>query len=131
VRLLVDSQSLIWYVDKDHFLTPAAHAAITDPDNDLLLSAATIWEIAIKVGLGKLSLSLPYRDWMERAIADLGLAVLPITVAVADVQASLPWHHRDPFDRLIVAQALVEGVPVVSSDAIFDQYGIVRVWCAP
>lgn len=63
MRLLIDSQSLIWYVDQDHLLTPAAHAGITDPNNDLLLSAATVWEIAIKVGLKKLSLSMPYKQW--------------------------------------------------------------------
>ena len=65
MRLLIDSHSLIWYVDQDHLLSPAAHASITDPNNDLLLSAATIWEIAIKVGLKKLSLSMPYREWMN------------------------------------------------------------------
>jgi PIN domain nuclease of toxin-antitoxin system len=128
VRLLVDSQSLIWYVDQDHFLSPTAHAAITDPSNELLVSAATVWEIAIKVGLKKLTLSFPYRVWMEQAIADLDLIILPIMVEVANVQADLPWHHRDPFDRLIIAQALVEDMPVVSIDEIFDQYGIKRMW---
>ena len=80
MKCLVDSHSLIWYVDQDHLLNHAAHAAITNPVNDLLFSAATIWEIAIKVGLGKLPLSVPYRHWMTKAIADLGLVVLPITV---------------------------------------------------
>ena len=93
MRHLIDSQSLIWYVDQDHLLSPAAHAAITNPANDLLLSAATIWEIAIiaiKVGLRKLPLSMPYRRWMNQAISDLGLVVLPITVDYANVQAGLP-----------------------------------------
>ncbi len=128
MRHLIDSQSLIWYVDQDHLLTAAAHAAITNPANDLLLSAATVWEIAIKVGLRKLPLSMPYRQWMTKAIADLGLVLLPITVEYADVQAGLPTHHRDPFDRLLAAQALVESVPVISADAIFDQYGVRRIW---
>jgi PIN domain nuclease of toxin-antitoxin system len=119
---------LIWYVDQDHLLGAAAHAAITDPANDLLLSAATVWEIAIKVGLGKLTLSLPFRQWMNQAIADLGLRLLPITVEYADVQAGLPRHHGDPFDRLLVAQAIVEDVPVISSDPRLDAYGITRVW---
>jgi hypothetical protein len=70
MRHLIDSQSLMWYVDQDHLLSPTAHAAITDPANELLLSAATIWEIAIKVGLKKLALSLPYRQWMYQAMAD-------------------------------------------------------------
>ena len=128
MRHLIDSQSLIWYVDQDHLLGAAAHAAITDPANDLLLSAATVWEIAIKVGLGKLTLSLPFRQWMNQAIADLGLRLLPIKVEYADVQAGLPRHHGDPFDRLLVAQAMVENVPVISADPRLDAYGITRVW---
>ncbi len=128
MRHLIDTQAVIWYVDQDHLLSPAAHAAITDPANDLLLSAASVWEMAIKVGLGKLTLSLPYRQWMNKAIADLGLAILPITVDYADVQSGLPRHHGDPFDRLIVAQAIVEGIPIISSDAQLDAYGINRIW---
>jgi PIN domain nuclease of toxin-antitoxin system len=128
MRLLVDSHSLIWAVDDPTLLTPAAVLALQDPANELLLSAATIWEIAIKVGLGKLTLTIPYRQWMDQAIADLGLVVLPITVAYADGQASLPWHHRDPFDRLLIAQALVEGIPIVSADPQFDGYGVTRLW---
>ena len=128
MRHLIDSQSLIWYVDQDHLLGAAAHAAITNPANDLLLSAATVWEIGIKVGLGKLTLSLPYRQWMDRAIADLGLWLLPITVEYADVQAGLPRHHGDPFDRLLVAQAMVERVAVISSAPQLDAYGVSRIW---
>jgi|BogFormECP12_OM1_1039635.scaffolds.fasta_scaffold161340_2 PIN domain nuclease of toxin-antitoxin system len=128
MKLLVDTHALIWYVDQDHLLSPAAHAAITDPSNDLLLSSGSIWEIAIKVGLKKLTLSLPYRAWIEKAIADLGLSILPITVEYADAQAVLPNHHRDPFDRLLVAQAQIEGVPVVSADVTLDSYGITRIW---
>src|SRR5262249_18705068 len=112
----------------DQLLSPAAHAAITDPNNDLVLSAATVWEIAIKVGLKKLTLRLPYRQWMNQAVADLGLAILPITVDYVDVQAGLPWHHRDPFNRFLIAQALTENIPVISADAQFDVYGVTRVW---
>jgi PIN domain nuclease of toxin-antitoxin system len=128
MRLLIDTQAVIWYVDQDHLLSTTAHTAITDPANDLLLSAASVWEIGIKVGLGKLALSLPYRQWMTKAIADLRLAVLPITVEYTDVQSGLPRHHGDPFDRLIVAQAIMEGVPVVSSDPQLEAYGITRLW---
>jgi PIN domain nuclease of toxin-antitoxin system len=128
MRLLLDSHALIWYVDQDHLLSQAAHAAITDPNNDLLLSAATIWEIAIKTGLKKLTLALPYHQWMNQAIADLDLAVLPITVEYANVQAGLPDHHRDPFDRLLIAQAITEGVPIISADASFDAYSVTRLW---
>ncbi len=128
MRLLLDSHAVIWYVDQDHLLSPDAHRAISEPSNDLLLRAATVWEIAIKVGRSKLSLSMPYDQWMNRAIADLGLTLLPITVDYANQQAGLPDTHRDPFDRLIAAQAKSENVQVISADAIFDRYGVTRVW---
>jgi PIN domain nuclease of toxin-antitoxin system len=130
MKVLLDAHALIWYVDQDHLLSGPAHAAITDPANDLFLSAGTIWEIGIKVGLERLSLSMPFRQWMNKAISDLGLTLLPITVEYADAQAQLPRHHGDPFDRLLAAQAQVESVPLVSADAIFDQYGVNRIWQA-
>lgn len=99
-----------------------------DLANDVLLSTGTIWELGIKVGLGKLSLSLPFREWMNQAITDLAVTVLPITVAHVDAQIALPFHHRDPFDRLLAAQAHVEGITLLSSDLIFDQYGTARLW---
>jgi PIN domain nuclease of toxin-antitoxin system len=128
VRLLLDTHVLLWAIDDPAQLSLIATAALQDPANDLLLSAATVWEMAIKVGLGKLVLSQPYRDWINQAIADLGLSILPITVDYADAQIRLPNHHKDPFDRLIIAQALEEGTPVVSNDAIFGQYGVSRIW---
>lgn len=128
MRLLIDIHGLIWYVDQDHLLSPTAHAAITNPAHDLLLSSGTLWEIAIKVGVRKLTLSQPYRPWIEKASADLGLSVLNITVEHAEAQAGLPMHHKDPFDRLLVAQSVIENVPLVSADAHFDPYGISRLW---
>ncbi len=128
MRLLLDTHALIWYVDQDHLLGASAHAAITDPNNDLLLSAGTIWEIGIKVGLNKLSLTMPYREWMNKAIADLGLTLLPISVEYAAAQAELPKHHGDPFDRLLAAQAQIENISLVSADAVFDLYGVKRIW---
>ena len=99
-----------------------------DPANELVVSAGTIWELSIKVGLGKLSLSLPFRTWIEKALVDLGLVVSPITLEVAERQMALPFHHRDPFDRLLVAQCLLEAIPIVSADSVFDQYGVGRIW---
>jgi PIN domain nuclease of toxin-antitoxin system len=128
VKLLVDSHILIWAIDDPTKLSPAATTALQDPDNELLLSVGSIWEIAIKVGLEKLTLKDPFRVWMNQAIADLDLRILPITVNYADAQATLPDHHRDPFDRLIVAQALTKKIPIVSADAKFDPYGVTRLW---
>lgn len=126
--MLLDSHSLIWAVDDPSQLSQDAAFALRDPANDVFVSAATIWELAIKCGLGRLKLSVPYRRWMEQAVVDLGAEILPINIQYADVQASLPLHHRDPFDRLIVAQSQAEQIAVVSNDAVLDLYGIQRVW---
>jgi PIN domain nuclease of toxin-antitoxin system len=128
MRLLLDSHTLIWAADNPAKLSPRAQGLIQDPSHDRLFSAASLWEIGIKVGLGKLPLSLPYRQWMNRAMDDLGLVVLPITLNHAERQSILPWHHRDPFDRMLVAQALIEDVPLVSADPAVDAYGILRLW---
>jgi PIN domain nuclease of toxin-antitoxin system len=128
VNLLVDSHSLVWAMDEPRRLSLKASLAIQNPANARHVSAATIWELSIKVGLGKITLSLPYRQWMDKAIADLKLTILPITVEYADRQATLPLHHKDPFDRLMIAQALIENVPIVSVDPVFDPYGVTRIW---
>jgi len=128
MRVLLDSHTLIWAADDPAKLSDAARAVIQDPANDRLLSAATIWEIAIKVGKGRLTLSMPYRPWMDRAIADLCLTLLPITLDHAERQSNLPPHHGDPFDRLLAAQAQHEGIPVVSIDDALDPYGVNRLW---
>jgi PIN domain nuclease of toxin-antitoxin system len=128
VRRLIDTHTLIWAVDDPSQLGPQASIELQDPTNELLLSAGALWELAIKVGLNKLVLSMPYREWMTQAISDLSLTILPITVEYAEVQAGLPYHHRDPFDRLLIAQAMIEHVSIVSVDPIFDAYGVQRVW---
>jgi PIN domain nuclease of toxin-antitoxin system len=128
VRLLLDTHVLIWAVDDPARLSPVAKEHLEDPANDLLVSAATVWELAIKVSLGKLTLTEPFEPWMSAALDDLTASVLPISVPHAAAQVVLPWHHRDPFDRLLAAQAQVESVRLVSKDPQFDQYGIDRVW---
>jgi PIN domain nuclease of toxin-antitoxin system len=128
MKLIVDSHTLLWAVDEPGQLGSAAASALQDPANDLLVSAATVWELAIKVGLRKLTLTKPYREWMTQALADLGAVVLPITVEYADLHAQLPMHHRDPFDRMLVAQASAAGIPIVSHDAALDAYGVSRIW---
>ena len=128
MRHLVDAHSLIWALDDPRKLGVRSIAVLEDPANELVVSAGTIWELSIKVGLGKRSLSLPFRTWIEKALVDLGLVVSPITLEVAERQMALPFHHRDPFDRLLVAQCLLEAIPIVSADSVFDQYGVGRIW---
>jgi PIN domain nuclease of toxin-antitoxin system len=128
VRLLLDTHTILWSANDPSMLGPLAVAALSEPTNDLLISAATIWEVSIKVGQGKLTLSMPFRRWMETAIEDLDLGILPITVEYADRQSILPLHHKDPFDRLMIARSWVAGIPIVSVDATFDLYGVSRIW---
>jgi len=128
VKLLLDTHTLLWAVDDPGHLGSRAVVELQAPTNELVLSAGSIWELAIKVGAKKLALSLPYRQWVSQAIADLGLTILPISVEHADVQSELPFHHRDPFDRMLVAQSLYEQMPLVSVDPQLDAYGIIRIW---
>lgn len=128
MRLLLDTHTLLWSAEDPAQVSAPAMAAMQDPANERLLSAATIWELAIKVGQGKIVLAMPYRQWMETAIADLKLDILPVTVEYAERQSVLPSHHKDPFDRLIIAQAVVDGIAVVSVDVAFDAYGVTRIW---
>ncbi|MFN8626454.1 MAG: type II toxin-antitoxin system VapC family toxin [Candidatus Binatia bacterium] len=128
MRVLLDTHTLIWAVDNPTHLGAEVRRVIEDHSTELLISAATVWEIAIKVGLNKLTLSMPYLEWMNRAIADLGATILPITVEYANVQATLPKHHRDPFDRMLIAQAQSEDIHLAANEGTFDRYGIKRLW---
>ena len=128
MKVLLDTHAVIWWVDQDDQLGDTGHEVIAEPANDLLVSAATIWEISIKCGLGKLSLSLPLRDWLSQAVTDLRATILPITIEYAATQSELPRHHGDPFDRLITAQAKGEDIPITSRDVAFDRYDIDRIW---
>lgn len=128
MKALIDTHTLLWSVHEPRRLSPAAREAIVDSENVRLLSAATVWELAIKVGQGKISLPSPLGEWFERAIEDLSLDLLPITIEYAERQSKLEPHHKDPFDRLIIAQALVDDLAVVSVDAAFDAYGVRRIW---
>ena len=123
MKLLLDTHTLLWAVDDPPQLGSRAVTELQDPANELWLSAGSIWELAIKVGTKKLELSLPYRQWILQAVSDLGLILLPISVEHANVQSELFFHHRDPFDRLLVAQSLYEQIPIVSVDPQLDVYG--------
>ena len=103
MRHLLDAHTLIWALDDPSRLSKRARVILEDPANHLTVSVGTIWELSIKTGLGKLTLSLPYRQWVERALADLGITASPITLEFTERQMALPFHHRDPFDRLLVA----------------------------
>ena len=109
-------------------LSTAARARIEDADNRKLISVASCWEIAIKAGLGKLELGEPSRTFLPRELTGNNFELFPITLDHVSAVEPLALHHRDPFDRLLIAQATVERLSVVSADTIFDQYGVDRVW---
>ncbi len=128
MRLLLDTHTLLRFTLGDTRLSATALALINDPANDKLVSPATYWELAIKVSIGKLALHQPYDDFLDRGICQNGFNILAIEPRHTSALVALPFHHRDPFDRLLVAQALVEDVPLVSADSGLDIYGIKRQW---
>jgi PIN domain nuclease of toxin-antitoxin system len=123
-RLLVDTHVVLWWLADDPALSPTARDAIADPTNEPLVSAASVWEIAIKRSLGKLTTP----DDLPDRIAAEGFAWLPISAQHAWRVRELPMQHRDPFDRLLVAQALIERLPVVTGDTHFGEYGVEVRW---
>jgi len=128
LRVLLDTHSLLWLVTDDSRLSNVARETFLDADNELLCSAVIGFEIAVKYSLGKLKLDEPPRRFIENRIRKNALTPLPITLDHATRVAELPFHHRDPFDRLLVAQALEEGLPLLSADKILSAYGIQRLW---
>lgn len=128
MNLLLDTHTLLWFALGDSQLSGAARQFIEDPANTKLVSPAAYWEIAIKISIGKYALHEPYETFFDRAIRQNGFLILPIEPRHTAALTNLPYHHRDPFDRLMVAQATVENLSLVSADAIFDAYPIQRLW---
>jgi PIN domain nuclease of toxin-antitoxin system len=122
--LLLDSHVFLWWDMGDARLAANVREAIADPENRVLLSAVSVWEIAIKRGLGKLA----FRGSLIKAIAANGFEELPVTAVHAERAAALPEHHRDPFDRMLVAQSLCEACVLVTRDRAFEAYGIPCLW---
>lgn len=123
--LLVDTNVVVWLLLGDRpRVSETARLALEDERNRVAVSAATVWEIAVKRSVGKLTIE----DGWSRALARLGFDALPVTSIHAEAVEYLPWHHRDPFDRLLVAQASTEGLHLVTSDARLAAYGVELVW---
>ena len=123
-RLLVDTHALLWWLDDAPDLSAPARAAIADPANEPLLSTASLWEIAVKRALGKLTVP----EELPEEIDDAGFGWLPVRPEHVWAVRDLPLHHRDPFDRLLIAQALEERLPVVTADEQFAAYGVTTRW---
>jgi PIN domain nuclease of toxin-antitoxin system len=128
VTLLIDTHALLWFLKDDPMLRASAKAFIEDPAHKKLVSVATCWEIAIKAGLGKLRLGEPTAVLLGRELPRNNFRLLDIKLEHAAAVETLPPHHKDPFDRLLVAQAKIESLPLVSADVVFDSYGVRRLW---
>ena len=128
MRLLLDTHAFLWWVINDRRLSQASRQTIADDDNDVLVSAATAWEITTKHRTGKLPEADPLADNMIESIALEGFEELPITVAEAARAGALPGPLRDPFDRMLIAQALSRNLVLISNDPLFDRYGVRRMW---
>jgi PIN domain nuclease of toxin-antitoxin system len=128
VTLLLDTHAFLWFVWADPQLSMTAKAHIEDPANRKLVSIASCWEIAIKAGIGKLTLGSPAGAFIPRELTSNGSELLDITLAHATAVETLPQHHKDPFDRLLIAESQIEAIAIVSVDVIFDAYRISRIW---
>ena len=128
MRILLDTHALLWWLASDPALSRVAHRLISNTANTIIVSAASAWEISIKVRNGKLpsaaSLAGDFEGWLERA----GFSQLPVSMNHAIRAGQLPGPHRDPFDRMLIAQTQAENLALVSNETAFDRYGVRRIW---
>jgi len=128
MRLLLDTHTFLWWVEDAPELSKKARQALANPDNECLLSLVSCWEMAIKLSLGKLKLAGVIKRFIPEQLAANGFRQLAIDFRHVARVATLPFHHRDPFDRLLAAQAKEEKLAIVSADAVFQKYGVKRIW---
>jgi PIN domain nuclease of toxin-antitoxin system len=128
MMFLIDTHTFIWYVTDNSRLSNQVLELINDENNQIFLSIASVWEMGIKHGLGKLTFNLPFETFITQQISINDFTVLDIKISHITAITQLPLHHRDPFDRMLIAQAMVESMPILSADTIFDAYPIKRLW---
>lgn len=128
MRALIDTHVFIWWTGEPSRLSALARDFLVDPGNEPVLSLVSIWEMQIKLSLGKLSLQLPLSELVEDEVKRNRLSLLPIELSYIYALSRLPSHHRDPFDRLLIAQSHIMGLPIVSIDTKFDVYEVERLW---
>jgi PIN domain nuclease of toxin-antitoxin system len=128
MRALLDAHALLWFLTGSSKLSTKALAFIQDPRNTLFVSPATLWEIGIKDALGKLTLPEPFDQLFPARLDASNILLLPILVPHLQAHRRLPFHHNDPFDRLIIAQALADDLTIISCDSAFAAYGVKLLW---
>jgi PIN domain nuclease of toxin-antitoxin system len=128
VKVLLDTHAFLWFITGDRRISSRSRSLIEDSGNELLLSVASVWEMAIKASLGKLQFTQPLDKVIPEHLSANLIDLFPVTLSHALRVAGLPFHHRDPFDRMLIAQGLHEGISILSSDEAFDLYGVSRLW---
>jgi PIN domain nuclease of toxin-antitoxin system len=128
VKALLDTHTFIWWANNDPSLGVLAKGAISDPANEIFLSSASTWEMAIKIALGKLTLSLPLNAFVVSQIMQYQFKPLRITYEHTYQVEALPQHHKDPFDRLLIAQAITENLVLLTCDSVIGQYAVTTLW---
>lgn len=127
MNLLLDTHALIWFLEGDSQLSLTAKSAISNPDNTCFISQATLWEMAIKLSLGKLEINTSYQD-LPKLMWENGIEILAIEFEHFEYLINLPFHHKDPFDRIIITQSIIEKMPLISIDASFKYYSVNLIW---
>ena len=128
MRILLDTQAIIWFNLEDPRLSDSAFGHITNEENQIYVSPASYWEMAIKISKGTLKIAVPYDEFWTAGTENVGIQVHHIQVHHTSRLIDMPYHHKDPFDRLLVAQSLADGLPIISCDSILDAYGVDRIW---
>lgn len=127
MKLLLDTHTFLWFVNDNPKLSNHLKDLIEDENNVSYLSVASLWEMSIKFNLGKLTLDPNYEEFVEREVTTSTIQLLNIELEHLRINATLPFHHRDPFDRLIIAQSMAEDIPVLSVDSAFDKYSVTLI----
>ncbi len=128
MRVLIDTHVFIWYVQSSDRLPSFVTAIINDGRNDILLSIASVWEMAIKQSTGKLNLGNPYASFISEQMKLNSMELLPVRLEHLNLITTLPLHHRDPFDRLLIARAIAENILFISADSVFSLYPVRLMW---
>ena len=128
MRGLIDTSTFLWFISGNSRLSDTVRTLIAEIGNEIFLSIASLWEIAIKMSLGKLELSMSYEDLLSAQIEDNEINLLPIEKHHLKELVKLPFYHRDPFDRLIISQGISENLPVLTCDRLFNEYPIEKLW---
>ncbi len=128
MTILLDTHTFLWFANDDPDLSSDARRLIEEADADVVLSIASVWELSIKAALKKIDLPSSVEVFVPQQLQLNSIRLLPVSVSHALRVASLPHYHGGPFDRMLIAQSLVDGLPIVSRDKLFDRYGITRIW---